>query len=114
MNDEDRNEIGPDGFARRATDDQDVEGHRAQRAAGGDEMDAEGFARRGASEGDEDTEGHAARRATEGEEDVEGHGLLLDTDFYINRKMGRDADLEREARDRRNAKEARPNKTDRG
>lgn len=47
------------------------------------------------------------------EEDVEGHGLLLDTDYYINRKMGRDAELEREARDRRRAKEARPNKQER-
>ena len=47
------------------------------------------------------------------EEDVEGHGLLLDTDYYINRKMGRDAELEREARERRNQKEARPNKTER-
>lgn len=44
------------------------------------------------------------------EDDVEGHGLLLDTDYYINRKVGRDAELEREARERRQAKEARPNK----
>ena len=47
------------------------------------------------------------------DEDVEGHGLLLDTDFYINRKMGREAELEREARERRQAKEARPNKNER-
>jgi len=47
------------------------------------------------------------------EEDTEGHGLLLDTDFYINRKMGREAELEREARERRQAKEARPNKNER-
>jgi hypothetical protein len=47
------------------------------------------------------------------EEDVEGHGLLLDTDYYINRKLGRDAELEREARERRQAKEARPNKRER-
>lgn len=47
------------------------------------------------------------------DEDVEGHGLILDTDYYINRKMGRDADLEREARQRRDAKEARPNKNER-
>lgn len=47
------------------------------------------------------------------EEDVEGHGLLLDTDYYINRKVGRDAELERQARDRRVAKEARPNKPER-
>ncbi len=47
------------------------------------------------------------------EDDVEGHGLLLDTDYYINRKMGREAELEREARERRQAKEARPNKRER-
>jgi hypothetical protein len=47
------------------------------------------------------------------DEDVEGHGLILDTDFYINRKMGREAELEREARERRQAKEARPNKNER-
>ncbi len=76
------------------------------------EMDAEGAKTRIA--GDEDVEGHRQTRAADGDEDVEGHGLLLDTDFYINRKMGREADLEREARERRQAKEARPNKTDRG
>ena len=47
------------------------------------------------------------------EDDVEGHGLLLDTDFYINRKVGRDAELERQARERRQIKEARPNKPER-
>ncbi len=47
------------------------------------------------------------------EDDTEGHGLLLDTDYYINRKLGRDAELEREARDRRRVKEARPNKPER-
>jgi len=52
------------------------------------------------------------KKGTE-EDDVEGHGLLLDTDFYINRKVGRDAELEREAREKRQAKEARPNKPQR-
>ena len=47
------------------------------------------------------------------EQDTEGHGLLLDTDYYINRKIGRDAEMERELRDRRRAKEARPNKQER-
>jgi hypothetical protein len=47
------------------------------------------------------------------EEDVEGHGLLLDTDYYINRKLGREAELEREASRKRQAKEARPNKVER-
>ena len=55
------------------------------------------------------------KRETTGqdEDDVEGHGLLLDTDYYINRKMGRDAELERELRERRREKEARPNKPER-
>lgn len=47
------------------------------------------------------------------EDDTEGHGLLLDTDYYVNRKMGRDAEIERQARERRQAKEARPNKPER-
>lgn len=47
------------------------------------------------------------------EDDTEGHGLLLDTDYYINRKLGRDAELERQARERRRVKEARPNKPER-
>jgi hypothetical protein len=47
------------------------------------------------------------------EDDVEGHSLLLDTDFYIQRKSGRDAEIDREARERRQAKEARPNKPER-
>jgi hypothetical protein len=45
--------------------------------------------------------------------DVEGHSLLLDTDYYIQRKAGRDAEMEREARERRQAKEARTNKPER-
>ena len=47
------------------------------------------------------------------EDDTEGHGLLADTDYYLQRRMGRDAELEREARQRRQAKEARPNKPER-
>jgi hypothetical protein len=47
------------------------------------------------------------------EDDVEGHGLLLDTDYYINRKLGREAELERQANQKRQAKEARPNKVER-
>ncbi|CAN5784400.1 hypothetical protein BH24CHL5_BH24CHL5_07180 [soil metagenome] len=47
------------------------------------------------------------------EDDTEGHSLLLDTDYYIQRKAGRDAELEREARERRQAKEARSNKPER-
>jgi hypothetical protein len=47
------------------------------------------------------------------EADVEGHSLLLDSDYYIQRKVGRDAELEREARERRQAKEARTNKPER-
>ena len=69
---------------------------------------------------EQDVEGHRANRTTETRsdkpadgQDVEGHGLLLDTDYYINRKMGRDAELEREIRERRREKEARPNKQER-
>ncbi|MDQ3938246.1 MAG: hypothetical protein M3253_06145 [Chloroflexota bacterium] len=47
------------------------------------------------------------------EQDTEGHGLLLDADFYIQRKSGRDAEIERETRERQRAKEARPNKPER-
>lgn len=48
-------------------------------------------------------------RKSETEDDVEGHSLILDTDYYTQRKS-RDADMEREARERRQAKEARTNK----
>ena len=53
------------------------------------------------------------KKKTQDEDDTEGHGLLLDTDYYIQRKVGRDAELEREARERRRIKEARPNKPER-
>jgi hypothetical protein len=46
------------------------------------------------------------------EADTEGHSLLLDTDYYIQRKS-RDAEMEREARERRQSKEARSNKPER-
>ena len=69
---------------------------------------------------EQDTEGHKHKQARDlgpdepgDEQDTEGHGLLLDTDYYINRKMGRDAELEREMRERRREKEARPNKQER-
>ncbi len=48
-----------------------------------------------------------------GTDDTEGHSLLLDADYYIQRKAGRDAEIERQARERRQIKEARPNKPDR-
>ena len=47
------------------------------------------------------------------EDDTEGHSLLLDTDYYLQRKAGRDAEIEREARERRQVKEARTNKPER-
>jgi hypothetical protein len=53
------------------------------------------------------------RKQTEPEDDTEGHSLLLDTDYYLQRKAGRDAEMEREARERRQAKEARTNKPER-
>jgi len=52
-------------------------------------------------------------RTQEPEDDTEGHSLLLDTDYYIQHKAGRDAELEREARERRKEKEARTNKPER-
>lgn len=58
---------------------------------------------------DEDLE----RKQGGSEDDVEGHSLLLDADYYIQRKAGRDAEMEREARERRQAKEARTNKPER-
>ena len=53
------------------------------------------------------------KKKSQDEDDTEGHGLLLDTDYYIQRKAGRDAELERELRERRRIKEARPNKPER-
>jgi hypothetical protein len=53
------------------------------------------------------------RKSDGSEDDVEGHSLLLDTDYYIQRKAGRDAEIEREAREKRQAKEARSNKPER-
>jgi hypothetical protein len=47
-----------------------------------------------------------------GDDDTEGHSLLLDTDYYIQRKS-RDAEMERDARERRQTKEARSNKPER-
>ncbi len=47
-----------------------------------------------------------------GDDDTEGHSLMLDTDYYIQRKS-RDAEVEREARERRQAKEVRSNKPER-
>lgn len=46
------------------------------------------------------------------EGDTEGHSLL-DTDYYIQRKAGRDAEIERQARERRQIKEVRTNKPER-
>jgi hypothetical protein len=52
------------------------------------------------------------RKKGPAEDDTEGHSLLLDTDYYIQRKS-RDAEVEREARERRQVKEARSNKPER-
>ncbi len=52
------------------------------------------------------------RKKGTAEDDTEGHSLLLDTDYYIQRKS-RDAEVEREARERRQAKEVRSNKPER-
>lgn len=53
------------------------------------------------------------RKKAGAEDDTEGHSLLLDTDYYLQRKSGRDAEMERELRERRQVKEARTNKPDR-
>ena len=47
------------------------------------------------------------------DDDTEGHSLLTDTD-YGQRRHGRLAEAEREMRLRRQAKETRPNRPDRG
>jgi len=60
-----------------------------------------------------DPDGAAGRVQPGPDDDVEGHSLLLDTDYYIQRKAGRDAEVEREMRERRQAKEARTNKPER-
>jgi len=52
------------------------------------------------------------RKKGTAEDDTEGHSLLLDTDYYMQRKS-RDAEVEREARERRQVKEARSNKPER-
>jgi hypothetical protein len=54
----------------------------------------------------------AARRVQPepGEDDVEGHNLLAMSDYYVQSKMGRNADIEREARQRALAKEAKSTK----
>jgi hypothetical protein len=46
------------------------------------------------------------------EDDTEGHSLLLDTDYYIQRKP-RDAGPDREHGNRRQLKDTRPNKPER-
>jgi hypothetical protein len=46
------------------------------------------------------------------EDDTEGHSLLLDTDYYIQRKP-RDGGHERDAANRRQIKDTRPNRPER-
>lgn len=60
-----------------------------------------------------DPDSAAAKVQPGPDDDTEGHSLLLDTDYYIQRKAGRDAEIEREMRERRQAKEARTNKPER-
>lgn len=52
----------------------------------------------------------AANDESEGSDDTEGHGLLMDVNTARGIARGRAADIEREARDRQRAKEARPNR----
>ena len=78
--------MGGEGAAQRASDDDDVEGHkfmeRAAQRGTPDDDDVEGHAAQRGSQraaqrgtpGDDDVEGHAAQRATPGDDDdVEGH-----------------------------------------
>ncbi|MEO6351395.1 MAG: hypothetical protein ABIP53_12155 [Candidatus Limnocylindrales bacterium] len=44
------------------------------------------------------------------EQDVEGHNLFSMSDYYVQSKMGRQSDLERDAKQRAQVKEARQNK----
>ncbi len=53
------------------------------------------------------------KKQDKSEDDTEGHSLLLDTDYYLQRKAGRDAEFERAARERKQVKEARTNKPER-
>jgi hypothetical protein len=44
------------------------------------------------------------------EDDVEGHNLLAMSDYYVQSKMGRQADIDRDARQRSLVKEAKTTK----
>jgi len=48
-----------------------------------------------------------------GTDDTEGHNLFALSDFYVNSKIGRQVDFEREARQNTLAKEARARKKER-
>ena len=96
-----RSRPGSDGAVRRVqpTED-DVEGHaKLQRNA----------------TGEDDVEGHAKlqRNATGGddeEQDTEGHNLFAMSDYYVQSKMGRQKDIDRDARQRALVKEAKEQK----
>ena len=75
-------------------EDQDTEGHRAQKA----------------SDEESDTEGHRAQKASGDEDDTEGHNLFQSSDYYVQTRTGRQQDVDREARQRALVKEARENK----
>ena len=51
--------------------------------------------------------------AEEPAEDTEGHNLLALSDYYVNSKIGRHVDWEREARQNTLAREARARKKER-
>ncbi|CAN5784525.1 hypothetical protein BH24CHL5_BH24CHL5_07190 [soil metagenome] len=44
------------------------------------------------------------------EDDTEGHSLFIASDYHVQSRIGRPADLERNARRASELKEARPNK----
>ena len=65
---------------------------------------------------DEDVAGHALRggqetnERSEDEQDTEGHNLLAMSDYYVQSKTGRQADVDRDARQRALVKEAKESK----
>jgi hypothetical protein len=64
-----------------------------------------------ASEPDKDAGAKAAEGSESGDDkDVEGHNLFQMSDYYVQSKTGRQADIDRSARQSAQVKEARKNK----
>ncbi len=114
----------PQGFAvRRATEDDDVEGHRfsAPRVAEPEGM----HARRKATEDDDveghrfsaprvaEPEGHIGRKATE-DDDVEGHSMLINPLVARELSRARERDVQANVKRHNFERDARAAKKDRG